>query len=79
VPGHGAAELCRVLSARPGPTSQAPTVVIADTVKGRGMAFMEHHVSSRYAVLSPRPRQRALASLERSARRSGGPGRVTTT
>ncbi|MER5750224.1 transketolase [Streptomyces sp. NPDC002088] len=77
VPGHDAAELCRVLSARPDPASQAPTVVIADTVKGRGIAFMEHHVNSHYAVLSPRLRKRALASLERSARRSGGSEEVT--
>jgi transketolase len=78
VPGHDAAELCRVLSARPDSASQAPTVVIADTIKGCGIAFMEHHVNSHYAVLSPWLRQRALASLERFARRSGGSEEVTT-
>jgi transketolase len=40
-----------------------PTVVLAHTVKGRGVDFIEDDARSHYVKLSPRLHQRALASL----------------
>jgi transketolase len=40
-----------------------PTVVIAHTVKGRGVPFLENRKQSHYARLSDAQRQRALAAL----------------
>jgi transketolase len=40
-----------------------PTVVLAHTVKGRGVNFLENDGRSHYVKLSPRLHQRALASL----------------
>lgn len=46
-----------------------PTVVLARTVKGRGLAYVEGQTRSHYARLGGRQQQRALAAL--SARRAG--------
>lgn len=43
-----------------------PTVVIAHTVKGRGVPFLENRKSSHYATLSPALRRRALDGLAAS-------------
>jgi transketolase len=40
-----------------------PTAVLAHTVKGRGVNFLEDDARSHYVKLSPRLHQRALASL----------------
>lgn len=45
------------------PPEGAPTAVLAHTVKGRGVSFIEDDARSHYVKLSPRLRQRALASL----------------
>jgi transketolase len=42
VDGHDAAALVDVIDALPPADSERPTVVIAQTVKGRGIGFMEH-------------------------------------
>jgi transketolase len=42
-------------------------VIIAETVKGRGLPFLENRKNSHYGVFSPAMRQRALASLAQSA------------
>jgi transketolase len=44
-----------------------PVVVIARTVKGRGVPFLEGKTSSHYVTLKPALVQRALAALDREA------------
>jgi transketolase len=60
--GHDVPALAEALASAPGPEG-APTAVLARTVKGRGVAFIEDDGRSHYVKLSPRLRQRALASL----------------
>jgi transketolase len=47
-----------------------PTVVIARTVKGKGLPFIEGRRESHYARLGERQRQRALAVLRARAKRT---------
>lgn len=64
VDGHHMAALAALLGT-PGEAAQ-PTVVIAHTVKGRGVPFIENRKQSHYATLSPPQYQRALAALDRA-------------
>jgi transketolase len=61
VDGHDFAELVPALREAPG--GGRPTVVIADTVKGRGVRHMEHRKQGHFAKLSPEAYERALAAL----------------
>ncbi|QKW25097.1 transketolase [Streptomyces seoulensis] len=45
-----------------------PTVLLADTVKGRGVPFLENRAKSHYALLSPTLRHRALKALAAASR-----------
>jgi transketolase len=67
VDGHDLAELGAALRAAPAVPGR-PTVVIAHTVKGRGLPFVEGQPRSHYARLGDQQRRRALAAL----RRAGG-------
>ncbi|MFJ9418684.1 transketolase [Streptomyces sp. NPDC101227] len=61
VDGHDLDALRGVLHAAPEPGK--PTMVIARTVKGKGLPFVEGQARSHYAKLSDRQRQRALNAL----------------
>ncbi|MEV4513682.1 transketolase [Dactylosporangium sp. NPDC049525] len=63
VDGHDLPALREAL--RPAP--DGPVVVIAKTVKGRGVPFLEQRVAGHYAKLKPALVQRALAAIGRSA------------
>jgi transketolase len=65
VDGHDHRALTLALRAAPSPGR--PTVIIAETVKGSGLPFLENRKNSHYGVFSPAMRQRALASLAQSA------------
>ncbi|MBU8858614.1 transketolase [Micromonospora sp. WMMB482] len=62
VDGHDLAQLRSALAGAPSEPGR-PTVVLANTVKGRGLPYVEGQVRSHYAKLSGRQRQRALATL----------------
>ncbi|WP_327003787.1 transketolase [Dactylosporangium sp. NBC_01737] len=47
------------------PSADGPVVVIARTVKGRGVPFLEQRVAGHYAKLKPALVQRALAAIGR--------------
>jgi transketolase len=64
VDGHDLNELERVLSVSA--ESGRPTVVIANTVKGRGISFMEGVVKWHHGVPSDEEYGRALAELDRA-------------
>ncbi|NUS12505.1 MAG: transketolase, partial [Streptomyces sp.] len=68
--GHDLGALRTVLTAPP-PVRGRPTVVIARTVKGRGVPVFENRKKSHYVRLSPRLYERAAAGLR--ARRRNQP------
>lgn len=72
VDGHDMAALRDVLR-RP-PVPGRPTVVIANTVKGRGISFIEGQTRSHYARLGETQKKRALSALRRGRRKENTPG-----
>jgi transketolase len=66
VDGHDVDALTGVLSAEP--EEGKPTVVIARTVKGRGLPVVENQIRSHYAKLGDRQRRIALAALRKGQR-----------
>jgi len=68
--GHDVPALAEAFAAAPA-SEDTPTVVLARTVKGRGVAFLEDDARSHYVKLSPRLRQRARASLAAADRSPG--------
>ncbi len=71
VDGHDMAALREVLH-RP-PVPGRPTVIVANTVKGRGISFIEGQTRSHYARLGEAQKKRALAALRRSRRKEDTP------
>jgi transketolase len=70
VDGHDLGALCETFDAGPVRAGR-PTVIIARTVKGRGVPIFEDRKKSHYVRLSPQLHQRALAGLRA---RSGNAG-----
>lgn len=62
VDGHDLPALVEALAGAPA-ADDMPTAVLARTVKGRGVTFLENDGRSHYVKLSPRLHQRARASL----------------
>ncbi|PSO23649.1 transketolase [Bradyrhizobium sp. MOS002] len=62
IDGHDVAALERVLSAMPAPSAR-PTVVIAHTIKGKGVSFMENKLEWHYRSPSDELLAQALAEL----------------
>lgn len=70
VDGHDVGALCallRSLAGREAPTQ--PAVVIAHTVKGKGVDFMESEIGWHLGFLNPEDESRALEQIERSGGR----------
>ena len=63
VDGHDHAELARALSST---TKNKPKVVIANTIKGKGVSFMENQVAWHYKSPNEEELQRALTDIEAS-------------
>jgi transketolase len=61
VDGHGLDDLVAVLNA---PPSYRPRLVVARTVMGKGVSFMEGSTAWHYHCLSPEQKDMALAELE---------------
>ena len=59
--GHNVSELLPVLEAKPG---DKPIVVVANTVKGKGISFMENNNEWHHNRLTPEQHVRALAELD---------------
>jgi transketolase len=62
VTGHDYAELTRVLTAPPEPGK--PTCIIANTIKGRGVSFMENVAKWHHGVPAEAELKQALAELD---------------
>lgn len=63
VDGHDLGALVQAFDALPAPDSDTPTVVICETVKGKGVDFMERNLAWHAGSLNDKDLQRALASL----------------
>jgi transketolase len=63
VDGHNEFELEKTLSRLLGNGSRRPKAVIAKTVKGKGVSFMEHNNVWHYTRLSPDTYAQAIAEL----------------
>ncbi|WP_322410061.1 transketolase [Microbacterium invictum] len=63
VDGHDMGALVAAVDALPDPGSEVPTVVICDTVKGKGVDFMEHNLAWHAGSLGAADLERALAAL----------------
>jgi len=66
IDGHNMAELVDALDALPGSDSNRPTVVICETVKGKGVDFMERNLAWHAGSLGAADLDRAVAALEAS-------------
>ncbi len=64
VDGHDLEALLDCLTGLPAPTSGQPTVIIAHTLSGKGVSFMEHKFEWHLGYLAPDDQARALAELE---------------
>jgi transketolase len=64
--GHDHAQLTKALTDPPEPGK--PTFIIADTVKGRGVSFMENAVNWHHRVPSDEEMKRALSELDAAER-----------
>lgn len=67
VDGHDLGALLDALTTAPWEAGR-PSVVVARTVKGRGVPFAENQPQAHYMRLSERRHARAVAALERTAR-----------
>ncbi|MFE1665019.1 transketolase [Microbacterium sp. P02] len=66
IDGHDMTQLVDTLDALPATDSDRPTVVICETVKGKGVDFMEHNLAWHAGSLGAADLDRALAALEAS-------------
>jgi transketolase len=64
VDGHDLEALLDCLTGLPDPASHQPTVIIAHTVAGKGVSFMEDRFEWHLGYLAPDDQARALAELE---------------
>ena len=61
--GHNIAELVSVVDNMPSVDSLKPTAIICETVKGKGVSFMERNIGWHAGSLSEEDMQKALAEL----------------
>jgi transketolase len=66
VDGHDMRQLVEALDALPPAHSNRPTVIICETVKGKGVDFMERNLAWHAGSLGPADLERAMAALEAS-------------
>jgi transketolase len=64
VDGHSLEELLDCFAGLPDPASNQPTVIVAHTVAGKGVSFMEDRFEWHLGNLAPKDQARALAELE---------------
>jgi LysW-gamma-L-lysine carboxypeptidase len=69
VDGHDLSALLAAFSVPP--RDGKPTVIIASTVKGRGLPYLENDLRSHFVKFNERERDRAMKTLERDAEGTG--------
>jgi len=66
IDGHDMSQLVAALDALPASDSDTPTVIVAETVKGKGVDFMERNLAWHAGSLGAADLERALAALNDS-------------
>lgn len=66
IDGHNMGQLVEALDALPASDSNRPTVIICETVKGKGVDFMEGNLAWHAGSLGAADLERAMAALEAS-------------
>lgn len=79
VDGHDMAALVRVIDELPAPGSDRPTVVVAETVKGKGVDFMERNLAWHAGSLGKADLERALNALNTAFAASRSTSRTSAT
>lgn len=69
IDGHDMGQLTDAIDALPAPDSDVPTVIICETVKGKGVDFMERNLAWHAGSLGKDDLERALAALEASRKK----------
>jgi transketolase len=64
IDGHDYDQICEAIEAAQQETAR-PTVIIANTIKGKGVDFMENQASWHYGGLDEAMQEQALAALEK--------------
>lgn len=64
IDGHDMGQLVAAIDALPATDSNRPTVIIAETIKGKGVDFMERNLAWHAGSLGAADLERALAALE---------------
>jgi transketolase len=62
--GHDMGQIVNALDNLPPVTNQKPTVLVASTVKGKGVSFMERNIGWHAGALSQEDMQKAMADIE---------------
>jgi transketolase len=65
IDGHDFDQICAAIDTAQAET-QRPVMILADTIKGKGVDFMEHKTAWHYGGLDAEMRAKALASINRS-------------
>lgn len=66
IDGHDMSQLVGAIDALPAPDSDVPTVIIAETIKGKGVDFMERNLAWHAGSLGAADLEKALAALQSS-------------
>ncbi|RKT35546.1 transketolase subunit A [Microbacterium sp. AG1240] len=66
IDGHDMGQLVDAVDALPAPDSDVPTVIIAETIKGKGVDFMERNLAWHAGSLGAADLEKALAALQSS-------------
>lgn len=70
--GHDMGEIIDAFDSRPAPDSDQPTAIIANTVKGKGVSFMEHNLGWHAGKLGPNDLEKAMAELQAAYEKERG-------
>ena len=63
VDGHNMADLVKAIDNLPAPDSKQPTAFVCETIKGKGVSFMEKVIGWHAGSLSPEDMQKALDEI----------------
>jgi len=69
--GHNMKEIVKTLDSIPDPASDVPTVIIGNTIKGKGVSFLENQANWHHGMLNDEQLEKALVEI-RSARKGKG-------
>jgi transketolase len=67
--GHKMSDIIKTLQALPPPTGKQPCVIIMNTIKGKGVPWMENSVTWHYGGLDTEMEKKALKDLDRNYRK----------